>query len=112
LLYQSRPYGVALLLAGCDKTGPHLMHSDPSGTFSEYKAKAIGSGSDSAQTALQESFNADMTFEEAETLALKTLKEVMEEKITSENIEVSSVKMGAKFHLYNTEELQAVIEKL
>jgi 20S proteasome subunit alpha 5 len=110
----SRPFGVALLLAGCDKMGPHLMHSDPSGTFSEYKAKAIGSGADSAQTALQESYNQDMTFDEAELLALKTLKEVMEEKINCDNIEVSSIKVGpnGKFHLYSSAELQGVIDKL
>jgi len=52
---QSRPYGVALLLAGVDdKDGPVLYHTDPSGTFVRFKAKAIGSGSEGAQTNLQE----------------------------------------------------------
>lgn len=27
----SRPFGVALLLAGIDENGPHLFHTDPSG---------------------------------------------------------------------------------
>lgn len=54
-LEQSRPYGVALLLAGVDdKDGPVLYHTDPSGTFVRFKAKAIGSGSEGAQTNLQE----------------------------------------------------------
>ena len=52
---QSRPYGVALLIAGVDDTeGPVLYHTDPSGTFVRFKAKAIGSGSEGAQTNLQE----------------------------------------------------------
>ena len=52
---QSRPYGVALLIAGVDDTeGPVLYHTDPSGTFVRFTAKAIGSGSEGAQTNLQE----------------------------------------------------------
>jgi 20S proteasome subunit alpha 5 len=53
----SRPFGVALLLGGVDKKGAHLFHCDPSGTFIEYKAKAIGSGSEGAQTTLEEEWN-------------------------------------------------------
>lgn len=37
-----RPYGVGLLVAGYDKTGPHLFNTCPSGNFFEYKAMAIG----------------------------------------------------------------------
>lgn len=56
-------------------------HTDPSGTFVKYDAKAIGSGSEGAQTALQENFRKDLTLKEAEVLALTTLKQVMEEKV-------------------------------
>merc|ERR1711991_169351 len=35
----SRPFGVALLLAGIDENGPHLYHTDPSGTFSEWRGR-------------------------------------------------------------------------
>ena len=37
-----RASGVALLLAGYDDRGPQLYFSDPSGTYTQYKAKAIG----------------------------------------------------------------------
>jgi len=53
---QSRPFGVALLIAGWDAGadgGAVLYQTDPSGTFAEFSAKAIGSGSEGAQTALQ-----------------------------------------------------------
>ena len=33
------------------------FHMDPSGTFIEYEAKAIGSGSEGAQQALQEVYH-------------------------------------------------------
>lgn len=32
-------------------------HTDPSGTFVKYEAKAIGSGSEGAQSSLQEHYN-------------------------------------------------------
>ena len=37
----SRPFGVALLMAGIDpKDGPQLYHMDPSGTYVQFHAKA------------------------------------------------------------------------
>jgi len=44
----SRPYGVALLVAGVDHNGPILYQTDPSGTYVQWKARAIGSGGDTA----------------------------------------------------------------
>lgn len=37
-----RPYGVGLLVAGYDQTGPHIFQTCPSGNFWEYHAFAIG----------------------------------------------------------------------
>jgi len=109
----SRPFGVALLVAGLDEKGPVLFHTDPSGTFLQFDAKAIGAGSEGAQTALQEHYNKSLTLEEAETLALKTLKEVMEEKINATNVEIGAVttKTGT-FRIYNKEELERIIARL
>ena len=56
-LLQSRPFGVALLFAGFDENGPQLFHLDPSGTFLQHDAKAIGSASEGAQQALQEVYH-------------------------------------------------------
>lgn len=106
----SRPFGVALLIAGMDDTGPCLYHTDPSGTFVRYEAKAIGAGSEGAQTSLQENYRKDMTLKEAETLALSTLKQVMEEKVTSTNVDIASV--APKYHLYSREEVEEVIARL
>ena len=111
----SRPYGVALLVAGCDKhsdKGPQLFHTDPSGTCVEYQAKAIGSGSEGAQNALQEDFDKDLTLEQAETLALRVLKQVMEESVTGDNVELASVTMGHGYRVYTKEEAEAVIGRI
>jgi len=108
----SRPFGVALLIAGIDENGPSLYHTDPSGTFIQYTAKAIGAGSEGAQNSLQDKYTRSMTLKEAETLALQTLKQVMEETISSTNVEIASITVAKKFKIYNTEELSAILSRL
>ncbi|KAJ1556356.1 proteasome component pup2 [Cladochytrium tenue] len=87
----SRPFGVALLIGGVDENGPQLYHADPSGTFTRFDAKAIGSGSEGAQTELQEQYHKSLTLREAEVLSLKVLKQVMEEKLSSTNVQLATV---------------------
>merc|ERR1712084_109055 len=88
----SRPFGVALLVGGYDPVdGPVLFNTDPSGTFTKYQAASIGSAQEGATGMLQEQYNQDMALKEAETLALTTLRQVMEEKLSKENIEVAVI---------------------
>lgn len=87
----ARPYGVSLLIAGVDEEGPRLFCVDPSGTSTKYKARAIGSGSEGAQSMLKDQYSEDMTLEQARTLALDILKQVMEEKITEHNVELTII---------------------
>uniref|UniRef100_A0A803N5E4 Proteasome subunit alpha type n=1 Tax=Chenopodium quinoa TaxID=63459 RepID=A0A803N5E4_CHEQI len=106
----SRPFGVSLLIAGHDENGPSLYHTDPSGTFWQCSAKAIGSGSEGADSNLQEQYRKDLTFQEAETIALSTLKQVMEEKVTPNNVDIA--KVSPTYHLYTPAEVEAVIARL
>jgi len=109
----SRPFGVSLLIAGIDENGPVLYHTDPSGTFNQYDAKALGAGSEGAQTALQDQYNKSMKLPDAEKLALSILKQVMEEKIDANNVEIGSVRVDTrKFEIYNKDQLQAIIALL
>ncbi|KAG4101065.1 nucleophile aminohydrolase [Neocallimastix lanati (nom. inval.)] len=108
----SRPFGVALLIAGCDENGPQLFHADPSGTFTKYQAKAIGSGSEGAQTELQENYHKSLTLKEAEVLSLKVLKQVMEEKVNSVNVQLCSVTPDKGFRIYSEEEVNEIITSL
>lgn len=109
----SRPFGVALLIAGVDENGPALYHADPAGVHTRYQAKAIGAGSEGAQTALKEHFKENLTLAEAQKIALQILKQVMEEKIDQQNVELAVVrKSDAKFTTLTTTELEAVIKTL
>lgn len=108
----SRPFGVALLMAGYDdQQGSQLYFSDPSGTFLLFKAKAIGAGSEGAQSTLQDKYRSDMTLLEAENLVLEILKQVMEDKVSNLNVELATV-TAAGYHIFDSSELDAVIARL
>ena len=107
-----RPFGVALLIAGIDEKGPQLYHAEPSGTFYKYDAKAIGSGSEGAQTELQNEYHKSLTLKEAELLTLKILKQVMEEKLDCKNAQLASVTKEGGFKVYDDETTDALIKEL
>jgi len=109
----ARPFGVALLVAGIDENGPSLYHADPSGTFTRYEAKAIGAGSEGAQSSLEEQYNKSLTLKEAQKIALEVLKQVMEEKISSTNIELATVTTESRlFEVCSEEEVEEIIKTL
>ncbi|KAI5119714.1 hypothetical protein M0805_001428 [Coniferiporia weirii] len=108
----SRPFGVALLIAGVDENGPQLFHTDPSGTFMRYDAKAIGSGSEAAQSELQDKWHKQMTLVEAHKLTLKILKQVMEEKLDQHNVQLAQVTKENGFEILDETKLKAVIESM
>jgi len=92
----SRPYGVALLIGGVDDHGPQLYQTDPSGTYCQWQADAIGSGQETAMTQIKEAYHQSMTIEEAEKMILQTLKNVMEESITSDNVELTVIRTSTR----------------
>lgn len=109
----SRPFGVALLIAGYDnEKGPQLYHAEPSGTFYRYDAKAIGSGSEGAQAELQNEYHKSLTLKEAEVLSLKILKQVMEEKLDSNNTQLASVTKEGGYKIYSDDEVAQIIEQV
>ena len=89
----SRPYGVAMLIAGIDKDGKaKLFKNDPSGNYVRYKACCIGQGGENGLTTLQNSYNEDMNFDDAINLAGKVLKENLEQKINKDNVQIAYIK--------------------
>jgi len=101
-----------LLIGGVDEKGPQLFHADPSGTLTQYDAKAIGSGSEGAQTELQEQYHKSLTLQEATSLALKVLKAVMEEKISATNVQVASITAADGYKLIPEADLATLIAAL
>eukprot|EP01013_Petalomonas_cantuscygni_P011215 TRINITY_DN2457_c0_g1_i1.p1 TRINITY_DN2457_c0_g1~~TRINITY_DN2457_c0_g1_i1.p1 ORF type:complete len:237 (-),score=45.14 TRINITY_DN2457_c0_g1_i1:679-1389(-) len=99
----SRPYGVSMLVAGVDEEGPSLWQTEPSGTYYNYLTKAVGAGAEGAMSILQGAdpdaeadllYHSGMSLEAASVLAVRVLKEVMEEKLTATNVEMAAVRAG------------------
>lgn len=90
-----RPFGVSFLFAGWDKYhGFQLYHSDPSGNYGGWKATAIGSNFQSAQSTLKAEYKDGMDLEEGLKLAVKTLTKTMDTTSpTSEKVELATLKL-------------------
>eukprot|EP00923_Selenidium_pygospionis_P045620 GHVN01078813.1.p1 GENE.GHVN01078813.1~~GHVN01078813.1.p1 ORF type:complete len:261 (-),score=33.35 GHVN01078813.1:190-972(-) len=109
----SRPFGVALLVAGVDRDGPVLWCTDPSGTNTRFEAAAVGSAQDGAEGMLQEQFSKGMSLKQAEELALVVLRHVMEETLSASNVEIATVPISTKkFHIFDDTEVGEVISRL
>lgn len=111
-----RPYGVGLLVAGCDEKGPHLFETCPSGNFFEYYAMAIGGRSTSAKTYLEKHFESfqtasvDQLIQHAVEAMNKTT--ASDQTLTVKNTSVSIISTTEKYRELPTEELQKFIDKL
>lgn len=109
----SRPFGVALLIAGVDDVGPQLWQCDPAGSYVRYEAKAIGGGMEGAQSILQEEYFKSMTLDDAEKLAVRILKQVMEEKLSKHNIEIATVRADTKkLRIYTVDTIEQIIKEV
>lgn len=106
-MYVRRPYGVGLLVAGYDRTGPHLLQTSPDGSYYAWHAMAIGARSQSAKTYLEKHYTEfktlgrDALIREAIT-ALRTCTET-DKDLTIENTVIGVVGLGERFHLIEGE---------
>ncbi|MCC6003248.1 MAG: archaeal proteasome endopeptidase complex subunit alpha [Thermofilum sp.] len=108
-----RPFGVAFLFAGVDRAGPHLVQTDPGGTYLRCKARAIGVGAQKALDVFLKDYRDDIKVDDALRLALRALKEAMEEGFSPENIELARIDVYTKdFKILSTEEVSKLIGQL
>jgi proteasome alpha subunit len=91
-----RPFGVALLLAGVDKSGANLFLTDPSGTYIGYDAMAIGAGSDQVTDFLEKSYKQDISLAEAASLAIESIYLVSEDKSSTKHLKMAIIDTKTK----------------
>lgn len=61
---------------------------------------------------MQNEYHRSLTLPEAETLVLKTLKQVMEEKLDSKNVQLASVTKDKGFRIYDDEDMGKAVAQL
>ena len=101
-----RPYGVGLLVAGVDESGPHIFYNCPSGNFYDYKAFAMGARSQAAKTYLERNFEAfgDATPEALIRHALQALHSSLQDgDLTEKNCSVAVVGPDQSFTILEDE---------
>jgi len=94
----ARPYGVALLFAGVDDSGPRLFMTEPSGILFEYKATSMGEGSAIVNKFLDENYKDNITIEDGIKMGIATLKEVLGKKFGKERIDIAIVPVATKLY--------------
>eukprot|EP00127_Corallochytrium_limacisporum_P000707 Clim_evm3s24 gene=Clim_evmTU3s24 len=110
-----RPFGISTLIVGFDPDGsPHLYQTDPSGTYSEWRANATGRSSKSVREFLENHTNDETTVTEEATvkLVVKSLMEVVQGG--GKNIEIAIMRRGKALEFMESEkidDLVKVIEK-
>lgn len=65
-----RPYGVSLIIAGVDQKGESIYVTDPSGTYVQFSAVAIGAGADDVNSFLEKEYVDGITLEDGAVLAI------------------------------------------
>lgn len=114
--YVRRPYGVGLLVATYDKSGPHLYQTCPSGNVYEYYASSIGARSQSGKTYLEKHFDS-LSDASLDDLILHSLKALLgcvsgDAELTRENGSVAFLGKDQKFTIIEGDELQPYLDRL
>jgi proteasome alpha subunit len=109
-----RPFGVAVLLGGLNDQGEiKLYESDPSGSFWQFKATAIGENSTDIKRILSEEYDPNLEEDAAINLVLKTLYRVSEEQFNAESIEISLIrKKTGRYYRLTDKEVETHLNKL
>jgi len=91
-----RPNGVSMIIAGIDQKGESIYVTDPSGTYVQFAAVAIGAGSDDVNAFLEKHYKDDLSLDDAASLAIAAINLKAEAKDGVNNIKMAKVTSEAK----------------
>ena len=109
-----RPYGVGLLIAGFDRTGPRLFRTCPSANYYEYHCVAIGSRCQAANSFLENNLEklADMNKDELIKIALEAARKAEDVKVDGNNLDVIIVGKDETTKLLSFEEIKNYLKRV
>jgi len=91
-----RPFGVSLIVAGVDTTGPKLLTTDPSGSYRGYKARALGRNADKANSLLDEKYVEGLSLDDAIRLGVEAVDAASGGKVTPAMVKVAVIPSEAR----------------
>lgn len=101
----ARPFGVSILFGGIDD-GPKLFVTDPTGTFFEFKATAVGEFEDEIKDFLSKEYKESITIQDGLKLAIKALKKVLGKAFDIDRVCGAYVKLDKEFKYLTDEEIK------
>lgn len=108
-----RPFGISCLITGFDndKT-PKLYQTDPSGTYHEWKANAIGRNAKTVREFLEKNYSPENVATEhlAVKLAIKALLEVVQSG--GKNLEVAVMRKGSGLQMMEVSEIEKIVQEV
>lgn len=108
-----RPFGCSLFFIGYDSDGPQIYTTSPSGIYRSFKAFALGSGETTAREFIDKEYNPTFSLKEIQLLAIRTIKESVEDDITAETIKISHISGEDKrYELLSKSEVESLIVEL
>jgi len=108
-----RPFGISTLIVGFDHDGTaQLWQTDPSGTFSAWKANAIGRNSKTVTEFLEKNYDEKTTLDEASCIKLtvQALLEVVESG--SKNIGIAVMRREAGLEIIPDDNIEKLVKHL
>ena len=91
-----RPFGVAMILGGVDKTGPHVFGTHPIGNYTGYKATVVGVGTETVLSMLKGEYCEDLTLEKSIALAVKCLVKALRARELPLRIKIAVIPVATK----------------
>ena len=108
-----RPFGVSILVAGVDNTGPKLFETDPTGIFFRYKASVIGEGEPEVEEILHKEYNENMNLEEGLKLLIKSLYKILDKNFNVDRIDAVVIRTAdRKFEKVTKAKLEKVFKDI
>ncbi|XP_049850054.1 proteasome subunit alpha type-7-like [Schistocerca gregaria] len=106
-----RPFGISTLIVGFDHDQAKLLQTDPSGTYSEWKAVCIGRNSKVVNEFLQAHYSEESTKDEHSTikLAVKALLETVE---SSKNLEIAVMRKDTGLCFLTSTEIEDIVNEI
>ncbi|XP_067856461.1 proteasome subunit alpha type-7-like [Heptranchias perlo] len=108
-----RPFGISTLIMGFDFDGtPRLYQTDPSGTYHEWKANAIGRSAKTVREFLEKNYTEEATATDsgAIKLAIKALLEVVQSG--GKHIELAVMKQEQLLRILSPEEIENYVSEI
>ena len=108
-----RPFGVSLLFAGVDITGPKVFETDPTGIFFQFKATVIGEGETEIEEMLHKEYKESMTINDCLKLAIKGLVKTLGENFNIDRVDAAYIKIAdKKYTKFDKKEIEKTVKEV